>query len=114
MQTVIEISDVRFFRENVPDTPAAPQSPKGIPSNSAQAEPDSPFKLFSMPAGTHHFPRFQGTGIANRSLNVAVVLIRGINDDLPFFARAFAFAADAGLLLSKPDAGCAVRAMTWR
>jgi membrane-bound metal-dependent hydrolase YbcI (DUF457 family) len=28
-QTVLEISDVRFFRENVPDTAAAPQSTRG-------------------------------------------------------------------------------------
>ncbi len=30
LQTVIEISDVRFFRENGPENPAVPQSPGGI------------------------------------------------------------------------------------
>jgi hypothetical protein len=29
LQTVLEISDVRFFRENVPDTAATPQSTRG-------------------------------------------------------------------------------------
>ncbi len=29
-QTVVEISDVRFFREHVPDAPAAPQPPTGV------------------------------------------------------------------------------------